>query len=162
MSAQTSDQISRVLLLAPVIFVCHFLEESPTFVEWFNSHVTRGISLGLFWRVNLSALVVTLTVVGIEWLFRCAFSMTLAVGWFAFLMFANAIFHIAAGLVGGRYVPGLVTAVVLYIPYYLWLFVKAVKSERVNVSVLFGSAVLGSMPMLMHGYLIVFRGDRLF
>jgi len=29
--------------------------------------------------------------------------------------------HIAAGLVDGRYVPGLVTAVVLYIPYYLWL-----------------------------------------
>lgn len=162
MGVQTSNQISRVLLLAPVIFVCHFLEESPTFVEWFNSHVTRGINLELFWQVNLFALVITLTVIGIEWLFRCAISMTLAVGWFAFLMFANAIFHSAAGLVDGRYVPGLVTAIVLYIPYYLWLFVKAMKSERVNGSVLFGSAVLGSIPMLIHGYLIVFRGSRLF
>lgn len=162
MSAQTSNQFSRLLLLAPVIFVCHFLEESPTFVEWFNSHVSPDISLDLFWRVNLSALVVTLMVVGIEWLSRGALSMTLAVWWFAFLMLANAIFHSAAGLVDGRYVPGLMTAVLLYIPYYLWLFVKAVKSERVKVSILFGSAVVGSIPMLVHGYLIVFRGARLF
>jgi hypothetical protein len=162
MSAHTSHQISRVLLLAPVIFVCHFLEESSTFVDWFNSHVSRGITLGLFWRVNLSALVVTLMVVGIEWLFHTAFSMILAVGWFSFLMFANAIFHIAGGLVDSRYVPGLFTAIVLYIPYYLWLFIKAVKSKRVNVAVLVGSAALASIPMLIHGYLIVFRGDRLF
>ena len=77
-------------------------------------------------------------------------------------MFANAIFHIAGGLVDRQYVPGLVTAVLLYIPYYLWLFVKAVKSERVNSSVLFVASVLGSIPMLIHGYLIVVRGSRLF
>lgn len=156
------NQIARVLLLAPVIFVCHFLEESPTFVQWFNSHVGRGITFELFLQVNIFALVITLAVVGIEWLFRTAFSMALAVGWFALLMFANAIFHIAAGVVDGRYVPGLVTAAVLYFPYYSWLFVRAVKSERVNVAVLFASAVLGSIPMLVHGYLILFRGDRLF
>jgi len=162
MSAQITNRVSRAILLAPFVFVCHFLEESPTFVEWFNAHVARGITSGLFWRVNISALVITLIVVGLEWLSRSAFSLTLMIAWLGFLMLANAILHIAGGLVDWQYVPGLVTAVLLYIPYYLWLFVKALKSERVKPAGLFVAAVLGSMPMLIHGYLIVFRGSRLF
>ena len=162
MSTQITNRISRAVLLAPFVFVCHFLEESPTFVEWFNAHVARGITSGLFWRVNISALIITLIVVGIEWLSRSAFSLTLMIAWLGFLMLANAIIHIAGGLVDWQYVPGLVTAIILYIPYFLWLFVKALKSERVNPAGLFVAAVLGSIPMLVHGYLIVFRGSRLF
>jgi hypothetical protein len=162
MSAQITNHVSRAILLAPFIFICHFLEESPTFVDWFNAHVARGITSGLFWRVNISALLITLIVVGIEWLSRSALSLTLMVAWLGFLMLANAIFHIAAGLLDWQYVPGLGTALLLYIPYYLWLFVKAMKSERVNPAGLFVAAVLGSIPMLIHGYLIVFRGSRLF
>jgi hypothetical protein len=162
MSAGKTDHVSRIVVLAPFIFVCHFLEESPGFVEWFNAHVAPGITSGLFWSVNISALVITLIVVGSEWLSRSAFSLTLVIAWLGFLMLANAIFHIAGGLVDRQYVPGLVTAVLLYIPYYFWLFVKAMKSERVNPAVLFVAAVLGSIPMLIHGYLIVFRGSRLF
>jgi hypothetical protein len=162
MSDRITDHVSRAILLAPFIFVCHFLEESPTFVEWFNAHVTPGITPGLFWRVNISALVITLVVVGIEWLSRAAFSLTLVIAWLGFLMLANAIVHIAGGLIDKQYVPGLITAVLLYIPYYLLLFVKAIKIERVKPPILFVAAVLASIPMLIHGYLIVFRGSRLF
>ena len=162
MSDRVTNHISRVILLAPFIFVCHFLEEAPTFVEWFNAHVAPGITPGLFWSVNISALVITLIVVGIEWLLRATLSLTLVIAWLGFLMLANAIVHIAGGLVDKEYVPGLVTAVLLYIPYYLWLFVKAIKIERVRPAVLFVAAGLGSIPMLIHGYLIVFRMSRLF
>jgi hypothetical protein len=31
-----ADDVSRALLLAPPVFVCHFLEESPGFVAWFT------------------------------------------------------------------------------------------------------------------------------
>lgn len=152
----------RVLLLAPFIFVGHFLEESPGFVEWFNAHVARGITPGLFWRVNISALVISVIVIGVEWLSRSAFSLGITIGWLSFLMLANAILHIVGGLVDRQYVPGLATAILLYIPYYSWLFMKAVKSKRVSVGALIVAAVLGSMPMLIHGYLILFRGSRLF
>jgi Protein of unknown function with HXXEE motif len=162
MSARIIDDVSCALLLAPFIFVCHFLEESPRFVEWFNSRVARGITSGLFWRVNIFALVITLIIVGIEWVSRSGFSLTVAVAWLSFLMLANAIFHVAGGLVDNQYVPGLATAVLLYIPYYSWLFMKAVESERVTTRVLFVAALLGSIPMLIHGHLIVFRGGRLF
>src|SRR5215213_9547276 len=156
------NHVSRALLLAPFIFVCHFLEESPGFVEWFNGHVARGISSGLFWRVNIAGLVITLVVVGVEWFSRSAFSLGVAISWLSFLMLANAVFHVVGGLVDGRYVPGLVTAILLYLPYYSWLFISAVKSRRVKTVGLIAGAVLGSLPMLIHGYLILFRGSRLF
>jgi hypothetical protein len=156
------NYLSRALLLAPFIFVAHFLEEAPQFVEWFNAHVARGINSALFWRVNISALVITILVVGIVWFFRSAFSLALAVGWLSFLMLANAIFHVTGGLVDKRYVPGLVTAIVLYIPYYCWVIMRVVKSKGVKVKVLVVAAVIGSLPMIIHGYLIIFRGERLF
>lgn len=77
-------------------------------------------------------------------------------------MLANAVFHVAGGLVDERYVPGLATAILLYIPYYTWFFIEAVRSKRVKVTGLVVAAALGSMLMLIHGYLILFRGSRLF
>lgn len=156
------NDVSRTLLLAPPVFVCHFLEESPGFVEWFNAHVARGITPGLFWGVNVTALVITLAVVGFEWFSRSAVSLALALTWLGFLMLANAAFHVAGSLVDGRYVPGLATAVLLYLPYYSWLWVRAVKSGRVKAAWAALGASVGALPMLTHGYLILFRGSRLF
>jgi len=162
MTVLATNQISRALLLAPVIFVCHFLEESPGFVDWFNARVARGITPGLFWRVNITALVITVTVVGVEWLSRSSLSLTLAMAWLTFLMFANALLHVAGALVDRQYVPGLITALLLYAPYYSWLLVMTLKSGRVKPAGLLVASVVGAIPMLVHGYLIVFRGSRLF
>ena len=54
------DRFHRIVLLAPIVFTAHVLEEGSSFVAWFNDHVTRGITPGLFWTVNLAALVITL------------------------------------------------------------------------------------------------------
>jgi hypothetical protein len=154
--------VSRALLLAPPIFVVHFLEEAPGFVEWFNSHVARGITPSLFWAVNLTALFITLAVVAFEWFSRTPLSLGVALAWLCFLMLANVALHVAGALVDGRYVPGLVTAALLYLPYCLWLFVRALKSRRITPAALLAAAVPCSLPMLIHAYLILFRGDRLF
>ncbi|MDQ3804389.1 MAG: HXXEE domain-containing protein [Acidobacteriota bacterium] len=156
------NHVARALLLAPLVLACHVLEESPGFVAWFNSHVSRGITPGLFWRVNITALIVTVAVVVIEWFWRSGLSLSLALTWLSFLMLANSVLHVAGGIVDGRYVPGLATAVLLYLPYYAWLFMRAVRSQRVEAAGLVAAAVLGSLPMLIHGYLILFRGSRLF
>jgi uncharacterized protein with HXXEE motif len=159
--AVTNKSIGPILL-APPIFIAHFLEEAPTFVPWFNSHVARGITPGMFWRVNLTALAITLIVVALEWFSRSPMSLVLVVGWFGFLFFANGILHIAGAVVDRGYVPGLMTAIVFYLPYYLSLLSRSVKSKRVAVPVLILSAIIGAIPMLAHGYLILFRGSRLF
>jgi hypothetical protein len=150
------------ILLAPVIFVCHFLEESPTFVPWFNAHVARGITQGLFWRVNLAALVITLIVVAVEWSSRSGGSQALVMTWLGLLMFTNALFHITGALVDRHYVPGLITAVAFYLPYFFWLFARGVRQKRLGVAASIAATVIGGVPMAAHGYLILFRGSRLF
>lgn len=162
MPLEVSRLLLRPLLLAPPFFVCHFLEEAPGFVPWFNQHVNRDITSGLFWRVNLTGLAITLVVVAIEWFSRSSLSATLAIGWLSFLMLTNGIFHIVGTIVDSEYVPGLITAIVLYLPYYFWVVVTAVKSRRIGFLTLFVASILGSTPMLIHGYFILFRGGRLF
>lgn len=153
----------RVLLLfAPPIFIAHFIEEGPAFVTWFNAHVSRGITEPLFWSVNYTALTITLAVVVLEWLSGTAFSAIVAVTWVGFLMFANALLHLTGAIVDGAYVPGLVTALALYVPYSLWIMSRTVQLRRLPRSAVAVAAAVGALPMLAHGYLIIFRGSRLF
>ena len=147
----------RVLLLAaPLIFIAHFAEEGPAFVAWFNAHVARGINEPLFRTVNYTALAITAAVVVLEWLSTSMFSAALAVAWLSLLMFANALFHVVAALVDGAYVPGLVTALLLYLPFYAWLVARVVQLRRLPRSAVVGAAAVGALPMFVHGYLIVF------
>jgi len=153
----------RVLLLAaPPIFVAHFLEEAPGFVPWFNAHVARGITAPLFWSVNYTALAITLGVVTVEWLSGTTLSAALVVGWLGCLMFANALFHLAGALVDGGYVPGLATALLLYLPFFGAVVAHVVRTRRLSRGGAAAATLLGALPMLAHGYLILFRGNRLF
>ena len=151
-----------IILLAPLIFMGHVAEEAPGFVAWFNAHVSRGIDQQLFLAVNVVALAITVLVVAAEWFGRSAFTAAAVVAWLSFLMLANALFHIIAALSDRAYVPGLVTAVVLYLPFYCWAVARIVRSRRLATIGIAAAAILGALPMVVHGYLIVFRGSRLF
>jgi uncharacterized protein with HXXEE motif len=151
-----------VITVAPLIFTGHFLEESPGFVAWFNAHVRNGITTGLFWNVNISALVITLFVMSIELIGPSFFSACLVVLWLSFLMVANALFHITGAIVDGQYMPGLITAIIFYLPYYLFVITRLLRKNRIRSRSAIALAMLGSAPMLVHGYLIIFRGSRLF
>jgi hypothetical protein len=160
-TALASDRLGKPLLLAPLIFVAHFLEEAPGFVAWFNAHVPRGIDQDLFWTVNVFALIITLVVVGAEWSAPSGFTAGLVVLWFGFLMLANALFHIVASIADRAYMPGLITALVLYLPFSAWIL-RHVLRRRLSGSLVVAITVAGMIPMLLHGYLIIFRGSRLF
>jgi len=44
MESRHEDQYkttAKAFLLAPLIFVCHVIEEAPGFVAWFNAHDER-------------------------------------------------------------------------------------------------------------------------
>jgi len=158
-----SDDVSNLLLLAPLVFTTHFVEEAPGFVSWFNAHATaRGITTESFWTVNLIGLVITLVLVILYRTEPSAFALLLTVCWLSFLMPANALLHITGAVIDRNYVPGVVTAVVLYLPYYFWLVLRIVTARKLSAGLLCGVAVLGSIPMLIHGYRILFLGDRLF
>lgn len=162
MVQQFADRLGRGLLLAPLVFVAHFLEESPGFVPWFNAHVARGITADLFWTVNATALLITVLVVLVYRAGESSVGVILLVAWLSCLMLANAIFHITGAIVDQGYVPGLVTAILLYLPYCGWVAAEAVRTRRVAPGLLAAAAVAGGIPMAVHGYGILFLGTRLF
>jgi hypothetical protein len=121
------DRLRRGLLFAPLVFVAHVLEESSGFVLWFNAHVTRGITADLFWAVNATALLITVLVTLLFWTTRSAAGVVLMVAWLSFLMLTNAGFHVTGAIVDRGYVPGLVTAILLYLPYCGWVAGQVVR-----------------------------------
>lgn len=160
--APSLERLKRGLLLAPLVFVAHFLEESSAFVPWFNSHVARGISQDIFWAVNATGLLITVLVMMGFWATRSELSTLLVVAWLSFLMLTNAIFHITGAIVDRGYVPGLVSAILLYLPYCGWVAVQVIRSRHIGSGLLAAAAVLGAIPMAVHGYRILFLGTRLF
>ena len=84
------------------------------------------------------------------------------IAWLGFLTLANALFHIAGAVVDRGYVPGLAIAILLSLPYFGWVAGQMVRGRRVAPALLAAVAGLGAIPMAVHGYLILFRGPRLF
>ena len=162
MNDNDKNKISRALVLAPFVFILHFLEEAPGFVKWFNAHVNPGITSESFWAVNLAGLIITSVVVGIGTMAPSSPSYLLTAAWLSLLMPANALIHIAGSVIEKDYVPGVITAIALYLPYYFWLMTKIKKSGWVSSNSLIVAAVIGAAPMLVHGYRILFLGSRLF
>lgn len=146
----------------PIVFILHVIEEASGFVAWFNSLVARHISQQLFLTVNATALVITVFVAIVVAAGRESVSALVGVGWVGFLMLANGIFHLAGTFALGRYCPGVITGTLLYLPLSL-LFMRTVVLElALPPRVVLAVALLGGIPMYIHGYLIVFRGSRLF
>ncbi len=165
MESQHEDKYktaAKPFLLAPLIFVCHVIEEAPGFVAWFNAHVERGITTDLFMSVNIAGGLITLLVVGMVWSMPSPPSLLIGVAWLSFLMFANGLFHIVATLVDGAYCPGAVTAALLYLPYFGWVIAILVRHRLLGWQSILLAMIIGAIPMLIHGYRIVFLGSRLF
>jgi hypothetical protein len=127
------DQLGRGLLAAPLVFVAHFL-----------------------------GLLITILVLVVFWATDTAAAVVLVVAWLSFLMLTNAVFHITGAIVAHGYVPGLATAILLYLPYCGWVGWQVVRQHRAALGLLAAAAVLGAIPMAVHGYRILFLGTRLF
>lgn len=154
--------LRKLVLFAPLVFILHVLEELPGFVTWFNSLVPRGISQGLFLAVNAVALAVTVALVLLVAALPHSGSGFLLAAWVGFLFIANGLLHLVGTIAHERYSPGVVTGTLLYVPYGVLLLQRIVRDLGLKPGVVIGTAALGGTPMLVHGYLIVFRGSRLF
>jgi len=153
----------RILAIAlPIVFALHVAEEAPGFVAWFNNLVTPGITQRLFLSVNATALLITLAIAGLVATSRDTGVCIVAVAWVGFLMLANGLLHVVGTLVHWRYAPGVITGSLLYLPFSV-LFMKAVVREcAIPWRTVLLAALAGGVPMYIHGYLIIFRGSRLF
>jgi hypothetical protein len=110
-----------MILLAPVLFWVHIMEEASFgFMRWYNSVVAIHGSESGFLAANFPPLLImALLAVATAWIRRKEPAFLFLV-WLSYFMFANAIFHVTATLALRRYCPGLITALTLYLPYYFW------------------------------------------
>jgi hypothetical protein len=154
--------LRRLVLLAPLVFVLHVAEEAPGFVAWFNRLVPRGITQDLFLTVNAVALTITVLVALAVAAAPSGGTGIALAAWVGFLMLANGAFHLVGTVAHGRYCPGVFTGILLYLPYGVLLLRGIVRELHVHPRTVAAAATLGAVPMLIHGYLIVFRGLRLF
>ena len=154
--------LHTLLLAAPLIFIAHVAEEAPGFVTWVNAHIDRDITQDMFWTGNLAGLGITLLVVLIEWVSRSRVSATVALAWLGFVMAGNAVLHTAGAIVYRGYAPGVITALLLYVPFSALVISSAVRTRRLSASGAAVAVALGALPMLAHGYMILLRGTRLF
>lgn len=152
----------KLVWIAPLLFLLHVLEEAPGFVSWFNSLVPRGITQESFLTVNAVGLIVTILLSVLVLASSDSFTMLLLAAWIGFLMLANGLFHLIGTVVPARYCPGVITGTALYLPYGMLLLRAMVRDQKLEPGAVAGAAVIGALPMLAHGYLIVFRGSRLF
>jgi len=77
-------------------------------------------------------------------------------------MLTNAVFHLTGTFVDDAYVPGLWTAILLYLPYCVWVARQVMRRQTAAPAWLAAAAVIGGIPMAVHGYRILFLGSRLF
>lgn len=163
-----SDQIDYswglrlLILLAPVIYAAHILEEAPGYVRWFNSVVHQNApDNGHFFAGNYPSIAITaiVAIAAAATLNRGALLAMLA--WLSYFMFANAIYHVTATLWLREYSPGTVTAVLLYIPYFSW-FVWYLRSRKISAVAISAIVAIFALPMLIQTYAVVFRHTRFY
>jgi hypothetical protein len=131
-------------------------------VTWFNARVTPPISQGSFLTVNAIAFVVTLGLAVSLLTSRAPLQGLLGVAWVSFLMLANGLFHLVATVAQADYCPGVITGVFLYLPLSFLFLTSLTRETHVPATGVAVAVLAGAIPMAVHGYLIVFRGSRLF
>lgn len=151
----------KIVLFSPLIFVLHVIEEFPNFVEWANSFLIRDISQNMFVVVNIIGLIITLLLSVFMATTKDEVAVILVLAWFSFMMFANSFVHLIATIVYG-YSPGVITSLLLFIPYFVWFLLSLIRTTKLKLTVIAFTIIAGSLPMLLHGYMIVFEGRTLF
>jgi len=154
--------VRTMSLALPAVFVLHVAEEAPLFVSWFNARVTPQITQGSFITINGVAFLITICIASLLSVSRGSLEGLLGAAWVGFLMLANGLFHLIATVADGSYCPGVITGTLLYLPFSTVFITGVAREIRMSALLVAAAAVAGGVPMAIHGYLIVFRGSRLF
>lgn len=148
-------------LLAPLILALHVAEEAPGLVQWLDRVVNVTMTTEAFVAINATGLLLTLILSGLAATTRDRAAALVLLAWLSFLMLTNGLLHVTATVLYRGYSPGLITAVVLYLPYFAWYATWLRRSFSVAWSTLLATVALGAAPMLLQGYFVLFMGRRL-
>ncbi|WP_338749182.1 HXXEE domain-containing protein [Bacillus sp. FJAT-52991] len=130
----------KILWALPIIFAIHNVEELPQLGSWANEHLA-GESFAFLRELysfhSLAFAMVLLTVVVavvviLEYKFRnkLTFMLTMLS---ACLLLINGLTHIVQSMVFQSYMPGLISAVLLLIPYMSFVLYLSMKANRIRL-----------------------------
>ncbi len=124
--------------LFPFFFTLHVLEELPQFTTWAQRHASTAFSRIDYIKIHLAGIVTAFMASAVIWYFPNRIVLFV---FFAFIftpaIFYNTLFHAGATAYFGVYCPGLLTALVLYVPLYFFLstlaFREGLLSKRLGL-----------------------------
>ena len=150
-----------LLALAPLVFLAHVAEEAPGLIAWLNRRVEPDLTIREFFAINAIGLLVTVAVAAPSVRSRNYLLALGLIAWLSFLMLANGVLHLTASLVFHEYVPGTVTAGILYLPYFVAATVTVCHNSGVRTSAAILAATIGAVPMLAQEISILTVGRRI-
>ncbi|WP_100402621.1 HXXEE domain-containing protein [Bacillus sp. FJAT-42315] len=152
------DRFYQILWALPIIFAIHNVEELPQLGSWANEHVT-GDSFSflrelysfhsLTFAMILLTVVVTVVII-LEYQFRNKLTFTLTM-LSTCLLLINGFTHIVQSIIFQSYVPGLISAVLLLIPYMSFVLYLSLKTNRIQLKTMglyVGISVIGMVPII--------------
>lgn len=148
----------RLLWLVPIFLTIHNLEEAlfmPAFIEKRNASVPgrlRELIPPVTYKQFLVSLIIITVIpylVALFWLSR-PWAMYLLVG-LQVVMLLNVCAHTLMGLLLRGYAPGLVTALVINLPFSLYLMKRAMSEQWMSRKAL---ALMFPIGLLIHGPLL--------
>ncbi len=157
----TTSRRPYFLALAPLVLLAHVAEEAPGLVGWFERHVEPALTIREFWTFSAIGLLVTVALAVPSVRSRNYLLALGLISWLSFLMLANGVVHLMASLIFSEYVPGTVTACILYLPYFAAATVTVCHNSGVRARAAILAAAIGAVPMLAQAISIFTAGRRL-
>ncbi len=153
----------KVILLAPLVFLLHVLEEYRSVVSWVNSVLKQGsMSQSLFIAATFLVLFCVILVTIILNKMDSTVPAFIALVLLSSVMLANGIFHIIASAMVDTNPPGVITSIFLLLPFFIWFTWVVMKRYKIRLLYLLLAVLWGSVPMVIHGYFLLFRGRHIF
>ncbi|MEM8534838.1 MAG: HXXEE domain-containing protein [Chloroflexota bacterium] len=151
------DRATTVLWFIPILVTIHNLEESLLMRVALSKLVIRipeqfhgFIPIITYQQFLIAVLVVTILpslLMLIYWRYRIGILLLILLG-FQMVMLINVLSHVAIALLLNSYFSGLITALVLNLPFSVYLFNRAIHQQWVSRQVV---ALLVPIALLVHG-----------
>lgn len=154
MSATVTDhgtmKFHRLIWLMPAAFAPHIVEEYASgFPDWVTHTLGGTMTGGAFLANNTLFMVILLSLTAWAAWRPSPVSAFVLLSWASGNLFWNSIFHIATTALYARWSPGLITAILLYLPVSVLVARAALRERVLPVGAFAGAVCIGGALMLL-------------
>lgn len=148
--AQSILRFHRLIWLMPAAFAPHIVEEYGTgFPTWVEQTLGGNMTGGAFLLNNAVFMLILLGLTAWAWWRPSPASAFALLSWSSGNLFWNFVFHLVTTALYGRYSPGLVTAVLLYVPVEAAVAWAALNERVLPRAAFAGAVAIGGALMLL-------------